>query len=279
MRESQIPLLVDDQDLIPVLQDASDDMLDPLVKYITGKHTEESAGRLTNQLDQLVSWVENFPVRNHHAYDLEIAAELQKFAGNTFMNQLLRFGKGVYYKEAACDVARHLSVVHDKSWDIARIEEAILEKVVERALEHMSDEEKERFFQLSKMHYVPGSTPLVALQTAVLAGGLSVYQMATVVANGMAELVLGQGIPLFINANVMKMLSIVAGPIGWAVSGIWTVVDLAGPAYRVTIPCVIHVAFIRKALDTVFCPNPECSQDYSKSARPRFCGACGTPME
>lgn len=41
-------------------------------------------------------------------------------------------------------------------------------------------------------------------------------------------------------------MSILTGPIGWAITAIWTAIDIAGAAYRVTIPAVIQVAYLRK---------------------------------
>ena len=34
--------------------------------------------------------------------------------------------------------------------------------------------------------------------------------------------------------------------IGWIITGIWTAIDIAGPAYRITIPAVLQVAMLRK---------------------------------
>jgi len=48
------------------------------------------------------------------------------------------------------------------------------------------------------------------------------------------------------NAMLTKTMSILTGPIGWVVTGLWTVIDIAGPAYRVTIPAVIEIAALRQ---------------------------------
>ncbi|WQZ73238.1 flagellar biosynthesis protein FlgG [Helicobacter pylori] len=45
-----------------------------------------------------------------------------------------------------------------------------------------------------------------------------------------------------------KTLGILAGPIGWVITGALVSVNLAGPAYRVTIPACILVATLRKKL-------------------------------
>ncbi|WP_120913607.1 ubiquinol-cytochrome C chaperone family protein [Helicobacter pylori] len=47
-----------------------------------------------------------------------------------------------------------------------------------------------------------------------------------------------------------KTLGILAGPIGWVITGALVSVNLAGPAYRVTVPACVLVATLRKKLKT-----------------------------
>ena len=42
-----------------------------------------------------------------------------------------------------------------------------------------------------------------------------------------------------------KAFTAFAGPIGWVLSSLWTIYDIAGPAYRVMIPCTITIAYLR----------------------------------
>lgn len=44
------------------------------------------------------------------------------------------------------------------------------------------------------------------------------------------------------------MILLALGPIGWAITGLWLAVDIAGPAFRKTVPAVIHVAMLRQML-------------------------------
>ena len=55
----------------------------------------------------------------------------------------------------------------------------------------------------------------------------------------------GRGLSLVANAWLTKIASILTGPIGWAITAIWTSADMAGPAYRVTIPTIIQVIYLR----------------------------------
>ncbi len=45
-----------------------------------------------------------------------------------------------------------------------------------------------------------------------------------------------------------KTLGILAGPIGWVITGTLVSVNLAEPAYRVTVPACVLVATLRKKL-------------------------------
>ena len=78
---------------------------------------------------------------------------------------------------------------------------------------------------------------------AIREGGFACYKWLVVVANA---LLTGRGLTIAANAALTKWLSVLAGPIGWAVTALWTVIDIAGPAYRVTIPAVIQIAYMRQ---------------------------------
>ncbi len=45
-----------------------------------------------------------------------------------------------------------------------------------------------------------------------------------------------------------KTLGILAGPIGWVITDALVSINLAGPAYRVTVPACVLVATLRKKL-------------------------------
>lgn len=47
----------------------------------------------------------------------------------------------------------------------------------------------------------------------------------------------------FLGSRVAETL---AGPIGMIISSIWMIIDIAGPAFRVTVPAVIYIAFLRR---------------------------------
>lgn len=220
--------------------------LDTLVEILTGKDKTNA----TENLSQQSGYKTHYP--NHIKYVDEIMEELQRFGGNTFVNYLIRFGEGVLYKEILCDVCDNLRVNYNKNSSVERIEGELFAKTLEKAIEQMEAKELEQIVKeinkgtnISSALGFSKQAALVAMQVAIRAGGFTSYQLALIVANAVAKQVIGRGLTFAANAGLTRALSTLAGPIGWAITGLWTGVDLAGPAYRITIPAVIEVAYLR----------------------------------
>jgi uncharacterized protein YaaW (UPF0174 family) len=177
----------------------------------------------------------------------EIAEEIQKFGGNSFVN-IFR-GSGVKYKEILCDVCDKMKVNYNKNSDVLVIEQNLLMKILEEALEKMSEDDIKEIVKelnLNTTNFTSQAT-MAALQIAIKKSGFLAYKIALIVANAIAKALLGHGLKLATNATITRSVAIFAGPIGWVITGIWTAIDVAGPAYRVTIPTVIQIAYLRQA--------------------------------
>jgi len=225
-----------DSDL-DVLDNLSNDQLDTLVKVITQK------GDWTEELTTNERYKQFNP--NHRMYIPEIKKELSLMGGNTFMN-IFR-NNGVSYREILTDVCEKLNVPFNKKANLERIERCLLEKVLEDAWEKMSPEEKEEVMkdvekETSSFGKQAGAAALLG---AFNAGGFASYKLAVVIANSVAKFVFGKGLTLAANATLTRALSVATGPIGIALTGIWTAISIAGPAYRVTIPATVYIASLR----------------------------------
>lgn len=231
-----------DSDLNPVLENSSSDDLATLVEYLGSKWSE---GLTTSE-----AYKDHHP--HHSKYADLIAKEIRDMGGNSFAN-LFRGFEGPSYKEIVCDVAKTLKVPYNKARSIEYIENAILETILQQALDKMTDAEKNELLKefSGKVDLAAAKGVANAALIAIFrAGGFKSYQMAVVIANHIAKMLLGHGLKFAANAGLTKTLSILAGPVGWAITGIWTAVDLAGPSYKVTVPSVIHIAMLRKKLDS-----------------------------
>lgn len=225
-----------DNDLNPVLERASDADLLPLVEYMLKK--------LSNGIDTDERYKSD-PKKPTSYADL-IADEIRLFGGNTFAN-LARGGVGVPYREVVCDVADKMKVSYNKASTVERIELLIVQKIFEDSIEKMIEEDRQKLIKDLGIRGIPvGSSATMIMQAIIKMGGFKSYQIAVIVANSIAKFILGRGLSFAANASLTKIMSIFAGPLGWVISSLWTLIDIAGPSYKTTIPCVIHVAMLRQ---------------------------------
>ncbi|WRC51735.1 DUF3944 domain-containing protein [Helicobacter pylori] len=186
-------------------------------------------------------------------YPTRIAEELQRYGGNTFINFFR--DEGVLYKEILCDACDHLKVSYNEKANTSWIEQNMLAKLLKDSLEKMSGREiKELGHELgmTNIDKVIGENKQVLIApvlTLFQAGGSHSYALAVSVADAMVRQTLGHGLSSVVGKVVLKKtLGILAGPIGWVITGALVSINLAGPAYRVTVPACVLVATLRKKL-------------------------------
>lgn len=223
----------------------SQDMND-LVKVLT--YDTNGIKRLTEELTNNNNYIRYSP--DHHKYWEDIAAEIQCFGANTFIT-IFRGGKGVLYNEVLKDVCDKIKVNYNKNSETITIENNLLMKLLMDALNKMTPDERanlgKEFGILWNNIYEFSPIAMATLfQTIFKAGGFKSYQLTLVIVNSIWKAMFGRGLTLATNATITRAAAILTGPIGWIITGLWTAMDIAGPAYRVTIPAVIQVALLRK---------------------------------
>ncbi len=178
-----------------------------------------------------------------------IAKEIQAFGGNTLVN-LVR-GGGPRYKEVLCDVCEKLDVNFNEGDKVRDIEVALLTTVLEKIVDEMSEEDLRKVLAALNVS-CSGSDfkaeGLAALITIFRAGGFKSYELTMIIVNSLAKLFIGRGLSLAANAAINKALGVVTGPVGIALTSLWLIADITGPAYRVTVPVVIYIAALRMAI-------------------------------
>lgn len=259
-------------DLYTLLAQAEPADLGVLVDYIT----DNGAGRFTLKDDVCARLSRCRHDGRYNKSDRKlIATEIRLFGGNTFVN-LFR-GEGIPYRDMLEDVASHLKVQFRKHDAIATIEYGVLQKIFSHAWEKMTEGERTDVLDHLNMSNVTGTGPAAtaAALLGIRAGGFAAYGLSAIVANSVASTLIGRGIPLAANAALARTFGALLGPIGWVVTGLWSIADLASPAYRVTVPCVIQIAYIRQKALSRFCPS--CHAPNGTDAK--FCGQCGAAMK
>lgn len=226
------------------LSRCSDSDLNDLVYCLT--HDKDGEVRFTEELTMSDIYKKFYP--RHSMYWENIAAELQCFGANSVMT-IFRGGKGVLYKEILCDVCTKMKVKFDKESDVITIEQQLLEKFLANALERMSPTEitdLAKSIGLNDTTNITKQVLLGSVQALFRAGGFKSYQATLMLTNAILKAIVGRGLSFASNATLARTLGILTGPIGLTVTSIWTVMDIASPAYRVTIPAVVQVAALRQ---------------------------------
>ncbi|MCL8557270.1 DUF3944 domain-containing protein [Proteus mirabilis] len=237
-----------DEDL-EFLEQIPSKSLNDLVYLLT--HDKDGSERLTEELTNNTNYKAYYP--DHNQYWEDIAAEIQCFGANTFAT-IFRGGKGVLYREVLTDVCDKLKVNYNKNSNVQKIENCLLMKILEDALDSMTPEEIRELggeLGIKNTSGLTSQTLTAAFQTIFKAGGFKSYQLTLIIVNQVMKALIGRGLSLAANATLMRAMSVLTGPIGWAITGIWAAVDIGGAAYRVTIPAVIQVAFLRTQLSAV----------------------------
>ncbi len=174
-------------------------------------------------------------------------------AGSNDIATMFRGGEGVEYAEVVFDVGKRLRAAVKQSSNASSNEAAILVKLFEDAFDRMDSNEKAiliQHLQLDTSHLgVALPVGAIAVKLALEQfGGFAIYRSSVIVANVIARALLGRGLTLAANATLTRSLGLLLGPIGWAATGLWLAADIASPAYRKTIPSVVHVAYLRQRI-------------------------------
>jgi len=213
--------------------------------YILIYDPNDGNKRISEELSEKEKYIQYRP--DHNKYWREIAEELQKYGGNTIANFMR--GTGVLYKEILMDVCDELKVNYNKNSSTEMIENNLLMKILDKALEEMTEEERKELLNSIGLENTTNFSKeaLVGIFQAIFrAGGFKSYQLTVIVANAILKALIGRGLSFAGNATLTRTMAILTGPIGWAITALWTAIDIAGPAYRVTIPAVIEISVLRK---------------------------------
>lgn len=172
--------------------------------------------------------------------------------GSNDIATFFRGGEGVAYSEIVYDVGEKLDAKVSENASAPKNEQAILEKLFADALDKMSAAEKRQLFQdmgINEMKIPWGSSGALLVEVFMTQfGGFAVYRIAVIVANMVARALLGTGLSFAGNILVTRTIGTFLGPIGWIATGAWLLIDLAGPAFRKTVPAIIHMALLRQLL-------------------------------
>lgn len=209
---------------------------------------KNGAFRLTECISGTEAFKSNYP-SNIKGMLRPLVNEFREFGGNSFANFFR--GEGPEYSEILRDVAKRNKVSFKRKSSDERIEQLLLQKLFEDSVENASDEDLKRM--MNELGYPTTNftrqAAMATLMAAWKAGGFQSYILLVSVVNAVMKFLVGRGLTFAANAALTRMASIMMGPVGWVLTALWTLIDIAGPAYRVTVPAVIQIAYIRQSVN------------------------------
>lgn len=136
----------------------------------------------------------------------------------------------------------------NKNSKVSTIEANLLTKVLEDLEQKLTSEQIRQIAEELEISYTElKAQGLSAVCIAAFRmGGFKSYIILMKCINLVWRFLFGKGLTLAANAAIAKYVAVFTGPIGWAVTGAWTIFDAAGPAFRVTFPAVLHVIALRQ---------------------------------
>ena len=223
-----------DPDLI-FLEECDNEQLKALIDILV--FDKDGKKRFSEEISSTQKFIQNYP-NNNKALIPEIINEIQLFGGNTIANKLR--GHGIPYREVLEDVCDRVKVNYNKKLPTDILERELLKKIAVSTIDKMTEEDIKKFdANLNKDRLMKAvmndNGPILAAISAIV-----VQQLSKQAAQKGALMLFGR--------VLAPRVLVFAVPVLNALAILWTFYDIAGPAYRVTIPFVMTVALLRSKL-------------------------------
>jgi len=174
-----------------------------------------------------------------------IAAELQKFGGDSAAN-LFR-GHGVLYREILDDVSDRIGVKGTKEEDILKREDQLLACILEKFFANASKKECDELLQAASDE-IGRVKNLTKDQLLSLVG--TDFRVSLLISSALATAMQRIMIPAAIGAAAeivgLRLVGAFIPVLALPMLGAWLLTYLSGPAYRVTVPSVVQVCYMRR---------------------------------
>ena len=175
----------------------------------------------------------------------QISNELLKYGSNTlatFWNN-----EPDSYETVLRRVCKQMDVRTMEKDSVTKMEHNLLTTLCQDTLNKMSERELRL---LANENGIPDKTLTrqaltVALLMAVRTSRAVLTRIAARVIQYIVEIVTIRGVATAGIETATRAVGGALGPIGWIALGAWTVYDISSPAYRVCVPAVLQVAYMR----------------------------------
>ena len=187
--------------------------------------------RYSGNISNRECFLKNYP-DNMQVMWKELAKELQNFGGNSIL-KFLRDGQGSSYEKILRDVCN--------------IEHKLLIKIFAKAIGKLSGKEIRSIMDECKMKGYDYTKQglLAALLDLQVINHIGFVIVIQTVIRMTTQILVGRGVAFVGLKIISRSIGALCGPIGWLLLAGCSIWHIGGPAYHVTIPAVIQVAYMR----------------------------------
>lgn len=200
--------------------------------------------RITEQLTSTDEYNRNYPEDMLFLVP-QISNELLKYGSNTLAT--FWHNEPDSYETVLRRVCKQMDVRTMEQDSVAKMEHNLLTTLCQDTLNKMSERELRL---LANENGIPDKTLTRQALTAALLMAIRtsrpiLTRIAARVIQYIVEIITIRGVATAGIETATRAVGGALGPIGWIALGAWTVYDISSPAYRVCVPAVLQVAYMR----------------------------------
>lgn len=200
--------------------------------------------RITEQLTSTDEYNRNYPEDMLFLVP-QISNELLKYGSNTLATFL--HNEPDSYETVLRRVCKQMDVRTMEQDSVAKMERNLLTTLCQDTLNKMSERELRL---LANENGIPDKTLTrqaltAALLMAIRTSRAVLTRIVARIIQYIVEIITVRGVATAGIETATRAVSGALGPIGWIALGAWTVYDISSPAYRVCVPAVLQVAYMR----------------------------------
>ena len=207
-------------------------------------HDRHGNIRITEQLTATDEYNRNYPEDMLFLVP-QISNELLKYGSNTLAT--FWHNEPDSYATVLRRVCKQMDVRTMEQDSVAKMEHNLLTTLCQDTLNKMSERELRL---LANENGIPDKTLTrqaltAALLMAIRTSRAVLTRIAARVIQYIVEIITIRGVATAGIETATRAVGGALGPIGWIALGAWTVYDISSPAYRVCVPAVLQVAYMR----------------------------------
>ena len=200
--------------------------------------------RITEQLTSTDEYNRNYPEDMLFLVP-QISNELLKYGSNTLAT--FWHNEPDSYETVLRRVCKQMDVRTMEKDSVAKMEHNLLTTLCQDTLNKMSERELRL---LANENGIPDKTLTrqaltAALLMAIRTSRAVLTRIAARIIQYIVEIITVRGVATAGIETATRAVSSALGPIGWIALGAWTAYDISSPAYRVCVPAVLQVAYMR----------------------------------